>query len=54
MKHSNANILLLVILFLVYGIHIVNGQNSKNDARILLKAEDFQKISMAKMSTCIS
>ncbi len=43
MKHSNANILLLVILFLVYGINIVNGQNSKNDAGMLLKAEDFQK-----------
>ncbi len=43
MKYSNPNIFLLVILFLVNGIHIVNGQNSKNDARMLLKAEDFQK-----------
>jgi len=43
MKYSNPNIFLLVILFLVNGIHIVNGQNSKNDASMLLKAEDFQK-----------
>lgn len=43
MKYSNPNIFLLVILFLVNGIHIVNGQNSKNDASIILKAEDFQK-----------
>lgn len=43
MKHSNVNILLLVILFLVQGIHIVNGQNSKNDAGMLLKVENFQK-----------
>lgn len=43
MKYSNPNIFLLVILFLVNGIHIVNGQNSKNDASIILNAEDFQK-----------
>ena len=43
MKYSNPNIFLLVILFLVNGIHIVNGQNSKKDASIILKAEDFQK-----------
>jgi aldose 1-epimerase len=43
MKYSNPNIFLLVILFLVNGIHIVNGQNSKKDASMLLKAEDFQK-----------
>ena len=43
MKHSNVNILLLVILFLVQGIHIVNGQNSKNDDGMLVKAENFQK-----------
>jgi aldose 1-epimerase len=43
MKNSNANIFLLVILFLVNGIHIVYSQNSKNDIGIFLKAENFQK-----------
>jgi aldose 1-epimerase len=30
-------------MFLVQGIHIVNGQNYENDAGMLLKAENFQK-----------
>jgi aldose 1-epimerase len=43
MKYSSTNNLLLIILFLVNGIHIVNGQNFKNDTGMLLKAENFQK-----------